>query len=49
MRSLGTTTLSFCGERQERSVELWRRYAFLIAVIVLLAAEWFLRKRNGMV
>ena len=34
---------------EERSVELWRRYAFLIAVIVLLAAEWFLRKRNGMV
>ena len=34
---------------EERSVELWRRYAFLVAVILLLTAEWFLRKRSGMV
>ena len=34
---------------EERPDELWRRYAFLIAVILLLTAEWFLRKRSGMV
>ena len=34
---------------REREIRLWRRYSFLAIVIVLLTAEWFLRKRNGMV
>lgn len=33
----------------EREAELWRRYAFLIAIIAFLGLEWFLRKRSGMV
>ena len=34
---------------REREVELWHYSAFLIAVLVLLTAEWVLRKRSGMV
>ena len=33
----------------ERDVKLWHTTGFLIAIIVLLAAEWVLRKRLGMV
>ncbi len=29
--------------------ELWRRYLFFIIILVLLTAEWFIRKRSGMV
>lgn len=34
---------------ETQEVELWHRFAFLAAVLVLLTAEWFLRKRNGLV
>ncbi|WP_457654322.1 hypothetical protein [Rhodocaloribacter sp.] len=34
---------------REREIRLWRRYTFLAIVIVLLTAEWFFRKRSGMV
>jgi hypothetical protein len=34
--------------RHDRSVELWMLPALLGAIIALLAAEWFLRKRSGM-
>ncbi|MEX0746915.1 MAG: hypothetical protein WD275_02870, partial [Rhodothermales bacterium] len=34
---------------QEREIELRRRYIFLAIIIVLLATEWFVRKRSGMV
>ena len=33
----------------EREIELWDRYPFLILVVALLTAEWTLRKRSGMV
>ena len=33
----------------EREVKLWHASGFLIAIIALLAAEWILRKRRGMV
>ncbi len=33
----------------EREIELRRRYIFLAMVIGLLATEWFIRKRSGMV
>lgn len=33
----------------ETSFRLWQRYPFLIMVLVLLTAEWFLRKRRGLV
>ncbi|MBO6576279.1 MAG: hypothetical protein JJ896_16330 [Rhodothermales bacterium] len=31
------------------SIRLWQRYPFLVLVLVLLTAEWFLRKRRGLV
>ena len=34
---------------QEREIELRRRYIFLALIIILLTAEWFVRKRSGMV
>ena len=34
---------------QEREQRLWHMSSFLIAIIALLAAEWALRKRNGLV
>jgi len=34
---------------QEREIELRRRYIFLAIIIALLGAEWFVRKRSGMV
>ena len=37
----------FFEERIE--TELWQRYLFLIIIIILLTAEWFIRKRSGMV
>ena len=37
----------FFEERIE--TELWQRYFFLIVIILLLTAEWFVRKRSGMV
>jgi len=30
-------------------VRLWQRYPFLVLILVLLSAEWFFRKRWGMV
>jgi hypothetical protein len=33
---------------QERTTELWRRIGFLVAILVLLAAEWAVRKRFGL-
>lgn len=34
---------------QERERQLWHLSGFLVAIIALLAAEWALRKRNGLV
>ncbi len=34
---------------EERETELWRLYPFLVAIILLLTVEWFLRKRSGMI
>lgn len=34
---------------QEREIKLWHLYSFLIVIIALLASEWALRKRSGMV
>ena len=45
--SLGATQSRF--ETSTRELELWRRYVFLAIVVVLLTAEWFLRKRSGLV
>ena len=36
-------------QRRTTESELWRRYGFMIAIVVLLTLEWFLRKRSGMV
>ncbi len=33
---------------QQREIELWNWRTVLIILIVLLAMEWFLRKRSGM-
>ncbi len=33
----------------ERQIRLWQRYPFLIVLIVCLSAEWFFRKRSGLV
>lgn len=33
----------------ENESELWRRYPFLALIIIFLTAEWFLRKRSGLV
>lgn len=38
---------TFFEERIE--TELWQKYLFLILIIILLTAEWFIRKRSGMV
>lgn len=34
---------------EERDTELWHLYWFLVAIVLLLTTEWFLRKRSGMV
>ena len=34
---------------EERATQLWQLYGFLAAIIILLALEWFLRKRSGLV
>jgi len=36
-------------EPRQRDIELWNRATTLAAIILLLTAEWFLRKRKGMV
>jgi hypothetical protein len=33
---------------ETQEVELWHRFGFLAAVLLLLTVEWFLRKRNGL-
>lgn len=35
-------------QHQQKEIELWNWRSVLIILIVLLAAEWFLRKRSGM-
>ncbi len=47
LNATGQLTPTIVAHQQE--TELWRRYAFLIAIILLLSLEWFLRKRSGMV
>jgi hypothetical protein len=36
-------------ESVEVQTKLWRKYAFLLAIVSLLTLEWFLRKRFGLV
>ncbi|HEX9971660.1 MAG TPA: hypothetical protein VGD14_06280, partial [bacterium] len=33
---------------ESREFELWNRIILLIAVIIFLSIEWFIRKRSGM-
>lgn len=33
---------------QSREIELWNRAILLLAIIIVLSVEWFLRKRSGM-
>ncbi|PSQ99348.1 MAG: hypothetical protein BRD48_04430 [Bacteroidetes bacterium QS_9_68_14] len=35
-------------ERMPRATRLWERYGFLVTALVLLGAEWVLRRRSGM-
>jgi hypothetical protein len=35
-------------QQQQREIELWNWRTVLVVLILLLAAEWFLRKRSGM-
>jgi hypothetical protein len=35
-------------ERTPRETRLWERYGFLVAALLLLGAEWVLRRRSGM-
>ncbi len=35
-------------ERRELTVELWHKMAMLIIILILLSAEWFIRKRLGL-
>lgn len=43
-------TLSFASRtlQQERSIQLWNRWPLAIVIVLLLSAEWYLRKREGM-
>jgi len=35
-------------ERTPHETRLWERYGFLVAALLLLGAEWVLRRRSGM-
>ena len=47
LQQRGALEASFLEETQE--TELWHLYSLMAVVIVLLTAEWFFRKRSGMI